>query len=322
MLSLQLREKGKVLEKQDDISKISDYIVDPTNIVWVDALSPDAQEMELLACEFGFHPLSIEDYYTPHPRPKVDVYPNYYFIVVHALEFSVETSDLIPVELVLFLGANYIVTVHREPMGILDHVCDIWKREPRLLNDGSGMLLYDILDGLVDSYFPILDEVDDRIDQIEDDIFGHGHVASVESTFRLKRSLLILRRITAPLRDVLNTLIRRDQPLLSDQSVIYLRDIYDHTLRITDTVDTYRDILTGALDAYLTVISNQMNAVMKTLTVVTTILVSMQVISGIYGMNFLNMPELHWRFGYPLAIGFMVLSSLGLLHYFKRIKWL
>lgn len=322
MLSLYVREKGKYLEQQDDVTKISDYIADPSNVVWLDAVNPDKKDLELLTEEFGFHPLVIEDYFTPHARPKVDEYPGYYYIVTHGLKFSSQTLELEPVELVICVGKNYLVTLRKEPMAIIDHVKHIWEKEPRLLDEGVGMLLYDVLDGLVDSYFPILDEIDDQIDTIEDDIFGAGQMTSVQSTFRLKRSLLILRRIAAPLREVLNVLIRRDEQIFSDQAITYLRDVYDHTLRITDTVDTYRDILTGALDAYLTVISNQLNGVMKTLTVVATVLISVQVISGIYGMNFVNMPELHWVYGYPMALALMVVVALGLLAYFKKIKWL
>lgn len=322
MLTLYVREDGGKLVQHTDLTSISELIMDPSNIVWLDALKPDHRDMEFLADEFGFHSLTIEDYFTPHARPKVDEYPGYYFIVTHAVKYARDLSELIPSELDLFLGKNYIVTLHEDPLDILKFVADVWAREPKMLENGVGMLFYDIMDGLVDSYFPILDQMDDQIDGIEDDIFTAGKVSSAESTFKLKRSLLVLRRIAAPLRDVFNTLMRRDQPLLSDQTVMYLRDLYDHTLRITDTIDTYRDILTGALDAYLTVISNQMNGVMKTLTVITTVLVSMQVISGIYGMNFVNMPELHWRYGYPMAIGGMALISVGLMYFFKRIKWL
>lgn len=305
-----------------NLDKISDFIEVETNVVWLDAMNPTQEEMQFLAEEFGFHPLSIEDYFTPHPRPKVDEYPGYFFIVTHALTYSREISEIKPTELNFFIGKNYLVTLHEKPVSILKRVSQVWEKKSRMLEDGVGMLLYDIMDGLVDSYFPILDQIDDQIDEIEDDIFGVGKMASVESTFRLKRSLLVLRRIAAPLRDVFNTLLRRDQPLLSPGSITYLRDLYDHTLRITDTIDTYRDILTGALDAYLTVISNQLNGVMKTLTVVATVLISMQVISGIYGMNFKDMPELSWRYGYEAALGLMVAVGLGLLYYFRRIRWL
>lgn len=322
MLSLYVYEKEKGFRREDDLSKISKLIADPSNIVWLDALDPDREEMDLLAGEFGFHPLAIDDYFTPHHRPKVDEYPGYYFIVTPFLSYLPDKAEVTPLELDLFVGQNYVVTLHKEPLSVLERVADTWRRRPGLLADGAGMLLYDILDGLVDSYFPVLDQVEDRLDEIEDEIFARGTPASAERIFRLKRALLVLRRMASPLREVFNTLTRRDQPLLSEHAITYLRDIYDHTLRIVDTIDTYRDILTGALDAYLTVISNQLNTVMKTLTVVATVLISVQVITGIYGMNFRYMPELYWRYGYLAALGVMAAIGLVLLYYFKRIRWL
>jgi len=322
MLKLYAREKDGVLTACDDLGKISDLIAEPTNTVWLDALNPDRSEMDFLAGEFGFHPLAIDDYFTPHHRPKVDEYPGYFFIVTHSVSYSADSFEVILAELALFVGQNYIVTLHREPMPVLERIADTWQRNPMLLTDGPGILLYDILDGLVDSYFPVLDLIDDQLDKVEDEVFRAGPKASAERIFRLKRSLLMLRRIAAPQRDVFNALTRRDQPLLSEHGITYLRDIYDHTLRIVDTIDTYRDILTSALDAYLTVISNQLNNVMKTLTVVATVLISMQVISGIYGMNFRYMPELGWRYGYFGVLGVMAATALGLFYYFKRIKWL
>ena len=320
VLTLYVHEKDKPLGRFDDLSKISDLIAEPTTVVWLDALDPDRDEMDLLASEFGFHPLAIDDYFTPHQRPKVDEYPGYFFIVTHSASYS--PDEIIPQELDLFVGRNYIVTLHKEPQPVLEQVAATWQRNAKMLSDGIGMLLYDILDGLVDSYFPVLDQIDAQLDEVEDDVFERGARASAERIFRLKRSLLVLRRVAAPLRDVFNILTRRDQPLLSEHAITYLRDIYDHTLRIVDTIDTYRDILTGALDSYLTVISNQLNSVMKTLTVAATVLISVQVITGIYGMNFRFMPELSWRFGYPVAIGLMAAVAVGLLYYFKRIKWL
>jgi magnesium transporter len=322
MLKYCVFQKDRGFCEQEDLSKISDFIANPTNIVWLDALDPTQEDMNFLAEEFGFHPLAIEDYFTPHPRPKIDEFPGYYYIVVHALSYSAGDEEINAEELSMFVGPNYIVTAHEVPLQLLDRVADTWQKDPRLVSEGAGMLLYDIMDGLVDSYFPIMDEIEDQLDDIEDAIFSQTAPKSAESIFKLKRSLLVFRRITTPLRDVLNTLIRRDQPLFTEKALTYLRDVYDHTLRIVDTVDTYRDILTGAMDAYLTVISNQLNTVMKTLTVVATVLISAQVISGIYGMNFKFMPELGWRYGYLAALGLMVAVALGLLHYFKRIKWL
>jgi len=322
MLSLFVYEKDKGFQKREDLSRISDIIADPSSILWLDALDPSREEMDLLAGEFGFHPLAIEDYFTPHRRPKIDEYEGYFFMAVQSISFSPKTLDIKPLEVDLFVGRNYIVTLHKSRQPILEKVADTWQKNPKMVEPGIGMLLYDILDGFMDSYFPVLDQIDEQLDKIEDSIFKQKGDDSAERIFRMKRSLLVLRRIATPLRDVFNILTRREQPLLSEQATLYLRDVYDHVLRIVDTIDTYRDILAGALDSYLTVISNRLNSVMKVLTVVATILISMQVVSGIYGMNFKYMPELHWHYGYFATLGLMVVISLGLLYYFKRIKWL
>ena len=222
----------------------------------------------------------------------------------------------------MFVGRNYVVTLHRQPMDFLARIEHSWCQGVTAGGDGIGMLLYEILDGLVDSYFPILDQVDEQLDVLEDEVLKGSQQSSVERIFKLKRALLMMRRSATPLRDVLNTLSRREQPLLSEQSIAYLRDVYDHTLRIVDTIDTYRDILTGALDAYLTVISNQLNVVMKKLTAGAIVLASLTVIAGVYGMNFRYMPELEWQYGYPIILGSMGVIAAGLLYYFRRIKWL
>ncbi len=322
MLKLYVFDRTNGVSVEADLSKISDFVAASGTVVWIDALDPSAEEMSLLACEFGLHPLAVEDYNTPHSRPKVDEFPGCYFIVVHVLGFDAQDEDLKTAELSIFVGSNYIVTAHKNRVPLLDRTGKLWRNDPGLVADGAGMLLYDIVDGLLDSYFPILDQMEDQLDELEDAIFQSNGVSSAERIFKLKRSLLVFRRITAPMRDVLNVLIRRDQPLFNEKVITYLRDVYDHTLRVTDTVDTYRDILSGAMDAYLSVVSNQLNLVMKKLTVVATILISLQVISGLYGMNFKYMPELYWRYGYVYVLGLMAAVSAALFYYFKRIKWL
>ncbi len=322
MLSLLVYEPEKGVQPIEDLKTISDLIAKPDVTLWLDALDPSREEMSFLAEEFGFHPLAIDDYFAPHHRPKVDEYPGYLFVVAHSVSYDPKTSEVEPLELDLFVGRNYIVTLHRELLSTLEETSRRWRANPSVQREGIGLLLYEILGSMVDSYFPVLDAIDLKLDEIEDDIFERGAQAPVEAIFRLKRGLVVLRRIAAPLRDTFNILTRREYPLFSANAITYLRDVYDETLRIVDAIDTYRDILTGALDAYLTVISNQLNSVMKTLTVVATVLISVTVITGIYGMNFRYMPEIHWRYGYPLALGAMGAVALLLLYYFKRIRWL
>jgi len=322
MLKLIAYEPDTGTRTIEDLSTISDLVSRSENIIWLDGLDPTDSDLDFLADEFGFHPLAIEDYHTAHERPKVDEYPGYYFIVTHAMQYTRDTHDVATCELDLFIGRNYVVTLHREPMDVLSRVAESFKEGPAGPDGGIGMLLYEILDGLVDGYFPMLDDIDDQLDALEDEVLDSPRKSSVEHIFRLKRALLVIRRSATPLRDVLNTLSRRNQPLLSEHNITYLRDVYDHTLRIVDTIDTSRDILTGVLDAYLSVVSNQLNSIMKTVTVGAIVLATDTVIAGIYGMNFRFMPELRWLYGYPFALGLMGVTSLGLLYYFRRIKWI
>lgn len=323
MLSLYAHRNNK-FKSYPDINNISDFIKEENSVVWLDALDPNESEMQILAEEFGFHPLSIEDYFTPHYRPKVNEYDGYLFIVTHTITDNKEKNEIEIEEINLYVGKKYIVTLHKTKLPIIDKVLSIWNKAPRMLEGGSGLLLYDIMDQIIDSYFPVLDGIEDELDEIEDIVFSGQTQGSSEHIFKLKRKLMMMHRMIAPLRDIFNSITRREQGLFSNEAITYLRNIYDHVLRIVDTIDTYRDILTGALDAYLTnltAISNQMNGVMKSLTVAATILMTIQIVTGIYGMN-LRIPETKWVFGYPFALGLMAAISLGLVYYFKKIKWI
>lgn len=322
MLTLTVHDPESGVRRVEDLFTISDLISKPDTMLWLDAVDPSPDEISLLASEFGFHPLAIETYYSPHPRPKLDEYPGYFFLAAHTVVYDEHNVGVKILELDLFVGKDYIVTLHKEQIPFLETVTKRWLENSQLFAEGTGMLLYDILDSLVDSYFPVLDEMNYRLDEIEDQIFEKGAETPITDIFHLKRGLVLIRQVAAPLRDTLNSLIRREQPLLSQKDLTYLRDVYDHTLRIVDVLDTYRDILTSALDAYLTVISNQQNIVMKQLTVAATVLMTSGLVTGIYGMNFAFMPELHWRLGYPYALGLMAVLAGALLYYFKRVNWL
>jgi magnesium transporter len=185
-----------------------------------------------------------------------------------------------------------------------------------------GALVHAFLDAIVDDYFPLMDQVADRAEELEDTIFEHFQQESIQSLFRLKKDLLSMRRVVAPERDVLNVLLRRDIPIFRDADVAYLQDVYDHIVRLTDNIDTYRDLLSSAVDSYLSLQSNNLNQVVKLLTIASIILMADSLIAGIYGMNFINMPELGWGLGHGWAIILMVVTTAGLIGYFKRQRWL
>jgi magnesium transporter len=301
---------------------ISDLRVDAQNVVWADVNDPTSHDFEELAEEFGFHPLSIEDCRNEHQRPKVEEYEGYYFIVLYEASLSGPNDTLELRELNIFLGSNYLVTVHSRPIRAVQTARRLWSEWQDRENHGAGLLAYLLIDAIVDDYLPLLDVLSDRMDDLEDQIFGDFRPESIEQIFRIKKQLLFLRRTVTPLRDVFNTMLRREQPIFARETYVYFQDVYDHLIRVADTIDTLRDMLGSTMDAYLSVSGNRMNVVMKRLTSVATILMSVTLIAGIYGMNFDFMPELGWRFGYIFALLSMIGVGLGLYFYLKKVDWL
>jgi magnesium transporter len=311
----------------EDVNLISDLIADGRNLLWIDLHNPSAQELQKIAEEFELHPLAVEDASRQHQRPKVDEYPRFYFVVFYVLEINPATLQVTHKELDMFMGPNYLVTVHYEEIPALAEAGRRWQNNAEEIESDIGILLYSLIDTIVDDYFPVLDALVDRIEDLEDDLFnskkGDGarsrdHIASM---LTLKRNLLTLRRIASPERDLLNILTRRDSPIFSEHTRVYFQDIYDHIVRVTDTIDAYRDLLSSAVDANLAVISNDLNKVMRTLTAASIILMTDALIAGIYGMNFDWMPELKWEYGYFYCLGLMLVVSLALYFVFKRKNW-
>jgi len=228
-------------------------------------------------------------------------------------------------EIDLFVGKNYLVTVHDGTLPAVPETADRWcENVERQGNRGIGLLVYSLLDSIVDGYFPVVDDLADRIEDLEAGVFAEGGSSRDEQAaiFALKKDLLAIRRVLGPERDVMNVLVRRDAPVFGGEEVVYFQDVYDHILRVTDAIDTYRDLLSSALDAHLSMTSYHLNEVVKRLTSSSIILMSMTLIAGIYGMNFAHMPELDWRLGYAWALGLMVAVGSALLALFRRIDWL
>ncbi len=292
------------------------------NIIWADVSDPTSRDFEELAEEFGFHHLSIEDCQNAHQRPKVEEYTGYYFIVLYEAELAGPDDRLELRELNIFLGKNYLVTVHSRPIRAIATASRLWHQWTDRADQGAGLLAYLLIDGIVDDYLPLLDLMSDRMDDLEDSIFGEWRPESIEEIFSIKKKLLYLRRAITPLRDVFNMLLRREQPIFPRETHVYFQDVFDHLIRVADTIDTLRDMLGSTMDAYLSVSGNRMNKVMKRLTSISTILMSVTLIAGIYGMNFALMPELHWRYGYVFALLSMVVVALALYVYLKKIKWI
>ena len=313
---------SKSFKKVSDPNKIAELKVNTDYVLWVDVTNPSEAEFQCLEKQFGFHHLAMEDCRNAHQRPKIEDYHGYYFLVLYDARLSADEKQLELQEIDIFLAKNYVVTVHREDYPALREVESQWRNWTDLAEHGGGLLAYLILDVVVDRYFPILDSISDRIDAMEDALFEATDTAEIEEIFQIKKQLLKMRRAISPLREALNTLLRREQPIFAREMQYYFQDVYDHIIRVADMIDITRDLLSSTVDIYLSVQSNRMNMVMKRMTAVSTILMTMAIIPGIYGMNFARMPELQWFNGYYWALGLMLLVGSAEVIFFRRIKWL
>ena len=305
-----------------DPADISEILLQKEQFVWLDLQAPQEADIALLRDEFKFHALAIEDATRHHERPKVDSYDGYYFLVFYAISYDERRNRLSSEAINLFVGSNYLVSVHHDEISAIDETIKRWQKDAEQFGQDAGALLYALLDTITDEYFPVIDRLADRVEGIEEQIFERFSEDALQDVFSLKRDLLSIRRIVAPERDVLNILIRREVPIFDRNAILYLQDVYDHIVRITDSIDTYRDLLSSALDAFLSVQSNRLNQIVKILTIASIVLMSDALIAGIYGMNFEFMPELHWTFGYPYALGLMAVIGVALVAFFRWRKWL
>ncbi|MBX6341129.1 MAG: magnesium/cobalt transporter CorA [Thermomicrobiaceae bacterium] len=323
MIHLEVLRCGETPRAEVDLDELDSLIARPDNLVWIDLTDPTPRDFDLIAREFRFHPLALEDARKRHQRPKLDQYDDFLFIVFYAVRETGDARLFAAQEIAMFVGPNYLVTVHDGPVPEIKTTADRWRENvSQIQSRGVAVLLYSLLDTIVDDYFPILDAIAERTDDLEAAIFDGGDRESLQQIFLLRKTLLALRRVLGPERDLMTTLTRRDIELLGPGTAIYFNDVYDHVLRVTDAIDTYRDLLSGALDAYLSSVSNNLNVVMRTLTSWSIILMSLALVAGIYGMNFQNMPELHYHYGYFVTLAGMLFLGAGLFALFKHIDWL
>ncbi len=296
----------------------------PEEMVWVSLENPDEAEMAILSDVFHFHPLAIEDCQNVgYQPPKVDDFGSYIFLIVHAIHPDHDLTELETHELNIFLGENYLVTVFKGDMlRPIDTVFHKITRDYRLTENGSDFLCHAVLDALVDEYMPVIDQMDDEIEWLEDQVLAKPSTQTMDRIITLKHSIMSLRRIISPMREVINRLSRDDFPMIDRQSRIYFRDIYDHLVRIQDLTDTIRDIVSGTMDIYLNSTSLKLNEVMKALTIVSTIFLPLSFLAGVYGMNFvLNYPHWDWKYGIFFFWGLCLCVAFGMLLWFKRRGW-
>jgi len=291
--------------------------------LWIDILSPVRGDIEpLLEVEFGFHELAAEDSLSDNTLPKYDAFPNYDFFVFRAINMNVVTHEVDTLKLAAFLGENFLITVYQQHLISTD---TLWQRLPqdsRVLERGCDFLLYSILDVLVDLHFPLIDRLEGRVDEIHETIFGQADPNLLDELLHLKRDLNVLRRHSLPQRELFNQISRGDSKFIRTEHLIYFRDLYDHMFRISESIDVERDLIAGTMDAYLSIIGNRTNEIMKVLTIFSSIMLPINFIASIYGMNFEYMPELQWRFGYAHALGMMSIVCLSMLYWFHRRGWI
>ncbi|MDQ3699995.1 MAG: magnesium/cobalt transporter CorA [Chloroflexota bacterium] len=341
-------DAGVLCQELEDPQQISDVLASPGRYLWLDLTAPSAAELRLIKEEFSLHPLAIEDASKHSQRPKIEQYDGFYLMVVFAITQAegpasadspatagqLAGASVTLHEIDLFIGERFLISVHEAGLPFFEQMADRWQHNQRVLNEGIGVLVYTMLDGIVDAYFPILDEIVDRIEDLEEALFTTDARPStsgpstgarsddVRNLFQLKKDLIQMRRVIAPERDSLLVLTRQEAHLFDRRVTLYFQDVYDHVVRLTDTIDVYQDLLTNALDSYLAIVSNNLNQVMKTLTALTVILMVPTLIAGVYGMNFEHMPELQWVYGYPLTLGIMALAATSLYLIFRRRGWI
>jgi magnesium transporter len=305
------------------IEQISDYLARGDCFVWVAMKDTNDAELDVLAKEFGLHELAVDDAKHGHQRPKIEEYGESLFVVLHTVEVDQE-NELCPGEVDIFVGKNYILSVRNRTTQGFVNVRERCEREPELLKNGPAFVLYAIMDTVVDRYFPVVDVLEHQLEQIEERIFSKSTSArlNLEEVYALKRKLMVVQHAAAPLIESVGKLHGGRVPSVCASMQEYFRDVSDHVVRITRSIESIREMSTTAIQVNLSLISLNESEVTKKLASYGALFAVPTSIAGIYGMNFKNMPELEWFWGYPLALGLIVLADFLLWTRFRKAKWL
>lgn len=308
-------------------SEFSRLLRDKRGMLWVDFMSEPPETALPILQSFGFHHLAIDDALQETHAPKIDDWGDYLYIVLNYMRLVKDTEswDTEIDELDIFLGRNYVITHHDNPITSIDETWVTSQRDPRYAQDGADHLLYKIIDEIVMNYMPVIEKIDEEIDIIEDQLFDRPSSQTLARLFTLKRVLLAMRRILLPQREVLNKMARDDYQVIDRKDRIFFRDIYDHLVRLHDVNESLRDLVGGALDTYLSVINNRMNEVMKTLTIITTLFMPLTFVTGFFGMNFFaaNPPYANWTLPtiFYGTLGLMLLTPVFMFFWMRRRTW-
>ena len=322
MIDIYTHRQGEGLTHTQNADVLPGLLEDRDRTTWVDLEEPTPDETVLLESVFHFHPLAIEDCIHGRSLPKIDVFDSYLFLVVQGVLLDRKRHDFASTNLSVFLGPNYLVTYHHQPVLSVRSTKGLLAKSDNVLSRGADFLLHTSLDFLVDNYQPLLDEMDEIIGSIEERIVTTDGKGVLKEILEFKRTLHRLRRVASYQKEILNRLSREEFALVAPGLRIYYRDVFDHLVRVTDLAESYKDMLASALEAYLAIVNNRMNEVMKLLTVFSTILLPLTLIASIYGMNFRRLPLAEWSYGFEITLGIMIAISVGMLVYFRRRRWI
>ena len=310
-------------EKEIKALKECFYFTDPSIISWINVEGLHEIEVirEVGGCQ-GLHPLVMEDILNTDQRPKVEDYGDYLYIVLKMFRNG-KVGEIVSEQVSLILGANFVISFQEGIRGdVFEPVRERVRNDTsKVRSMGADYLTYCLMDAIVDNYFVVLEETEEKIEALEEEVVADPSPETVRKMYKLKREMIFLRRAVWPLREVLAAMTRRDSKLISDPVGIYLRDVYDHVIQVADIIDVSREMLSGMLEIYLSSTNNRLNEVMKFLTVIATIFMPLSFLASLWGMNFKNMPELEMRWGYPVALCLMFSVALAMVLWFRKKRW-
>jgi magnesium transporter len=307
------------------VGKISECFPfrDTETVTWinVDGLGNPKLIEDLGKC-FTIHPLILDDIFNTGQRPKLEDLDQYIYLNVKMLTFM-EATQVIKIEHIsMVIGHNFLITFQEDIGDIFDPVRDRIRKDGRIRKFGPDYLAYALIDSIVDNYFVVMEHLEEQIEGLEEELVANPTPSSLQKINRLKKDMIFLRKSVWPLREMINNLERSESKLIQESTKIYLRDVYDHTIQVIDTLETFRDMVSGMIDIYLSGLSYKMNEIMKVLTLIATIFIPLTFVVGLYGMNFRNMPEIDWEYGYYAVLSVMALMVIGMLTYFRKKKWI
>lgn len=318
------RQGNDRVETGFTVDALPELLQEEATVIWIDIENPTEADERVLLEVFEFHPLTLEDCRENRSYPKIEEFPGYVYFIVHGVQANTNPDRFNTIELDGFLGPNYVITYHHDVFRSINNVKQLLSTTPVPCKRGSAFLLYQILDQIVDYYTPVLDDFDLRIDKLEEDIFSlrRPNNAILEEIMALKRAVLRLRRISARQMEIFYRMGRGEFAIIDENMLPFFRDIHDHVIRMVDLAESYRDLIGGALEAYLSVVSNRLNEIMKVLTIFSAIMLPLTFIAGVYGMNFENMPELHSQYGYYTIWAIMIIVASVMIYFFWRRGWI